>query len=270
MQQKQNTPILTWLTDTNFLGLTVSIVHCLMCTLCWTEDLASQTVTPSKELHALGMIRTLILKMNQIVSSFFHLQDPITPGRRDGQRLCDVTGEWAFEPNVKMSIFLSRLAWYSLCLFSKYAINLISFSVPELVLYTLTFHYIIVHTDATASAGILRPEVIKKRKQQNTLNIYLTFWVWIVQFLTNSMIFVSVKILFGKSLFAHTFLALLNLTLNFAILPVFYMVAANEAMKAALMKRQFRQAISLFFWGENEWFTVSLVIDYFNWKINVI
>ncbi len=147
---------------------------------------------------------------------------------------------------------MARFAWYCICLCSKFLINLISFSVPELVMYTLTFHHIIVHTRRTADAEILRPEVIRKRKQQNTLNIYLTFWIWIAQFSTNLTIFISVKSLFGRSLFVHTFLALMNLTLNFAILPIFYMVAANDVIKAALIKRKFRQAANLFLFGPDE------------------
>ena len=144
------------------------------------------------------------------------------------------------------------MAWYSICLCSKFLISLISFSVPELVMYSLTFRHIVIHTRRTAAAGILRPEVIKKRKQQNMLNIYLTFWIWLAQFSTNLTIFISVKILFGKSLFVHTFLALMNLTLNFALLPILYMVAADNGMKAALSKREFRLAATFFLFGQGE------------------
>jgi hypothetical protein len=119
-------------------------------------------------------------------------------------------------------------------------------------LYTLTFRHIIVHTRKTADAGILRPEVIKKRKQQNTLNIYLTFWIWLAQFITNLTGFIAVKMLYGKSLFVYTFVALTNLTINFAILPIFYMVGANDVIKAALSKRNFREAVRLFLFQPDE------------------
>jgi hypothetical protein len=48
--------------------------------------------------------------------------------------------------------------------------------------------------NSTAQSGLLKPEVIKRRKQQNTLNIYMTFWVGAIQFLTNTLIVVFLKV----------------------------------------------------------------------------
>jgi hypothetical protein len=77
--------------------------------------------------------------------------------------------------------------------------------------------------------------VIKRRKRRNTLNIYLTFWAWLAQFTTNLVCLVLVSFFFGTHVFLHSLLALLNLTLNFTVLPIFYIVMADETIKSVLV-----------------------------------
>ena len=89
-------------------------------------------------------------------------------------------------------------------------------------------------------------EAIKRRKQQNTLNIYLTFWAWVAQFFTNMFNLVLIHAFFGKNIFAHAISALFHLTLNFNVLPFFYMVFADESIKAAIYYKQYKEVLRLF------------------------
>jgi hypothetical protein len=91
-----------------------------------------------------------------------------------------------------------------------------------------------------------RSEAIKRRKQQNTLNIYLTFWAWLAQFLTNMFNIVLIQAFFGKNVFVHAICALLHLTLNFNVLPFFYVVFADENIKTAIYYKEYKEVIKLF------------------------
>jgi hypothetical protein len=48
-----------------------------------------------------------------------------------------------------------------------------------MILYPLTFRYIIVHTNNLS--GMLHPDIYRQRKQRNAFNIYMTFWTWLFQ-----------------------------------------------------------------------------------------
>ena len=160
--------------------------------------------------------------------------------------MCEEKRNWANESYGTNEFYL-RLLLCAGCVVSKWIFFISAAGIPEMVLYPLTFHYIVRHTDITASANILKPEIIKKRRQQNSLNIYLTFWTWIAQFLTNMCALSIMTVVRGQSLFMHGLFAVLHLTINFNVLPVFYVVAVDDKIKAALHKRQFREAMKVFF-----------------------
>jgi hypothetical protein len=114
-------------------------------------------------------------------------------------------------------------------------------------LYPITFGYILEHTSRTASAGILRPEVINRRKQRNSLNIYMTTLACISQFVTNTVLMVLLKFFFGKFKFIHSLFAILTLSLNFNLLPFFYIIIADDEFKRALFTKQYFNIVRLFF-----------------------
>jgi hypothetical protein len=148
--------------------------------------------------------------------------------------------------NVHSLEFVLRAFVLGCCLTSKWFFYLVILSIPEIILYPITFHRIIKVTNTTASTGSLRSDVIKRRKQQNAFNIYVTFWAWLAQFLTNMLDLALIHAFFGKNVFLHSICALLHLTLNFNVLPFFYIVAADEQVKAAIYCKQYKDAAKLF------------------------
>ena len=117
--------------------------------------------------------------------------------------------------------------------------------IPEIGLYSVTFAHIILHTNKTALAGILNPEVIKRRRQKNILNIMMTFWVWLVQFFTNIIYLIIMHVFYGKIRFYHSLLAVFTICLNFTILPLFYIVMADEDLKFAVLNKEYLTVIKL-------------------------
>jgi hypothetical protein len=120
-------------------------------------------------------------------------------------------------------------------------------SLPEKLLYLITFRQITKQTNETISSGVLKPEVIKTRRRQNTLNIYMTFWTWIIQFMTNLVFMILATILPGTTKFKHLLSAVLHLILSFNVMPILYISFADEDIKSALAERQFFVALKLFF-----------------------
>jgi hypothetical protein len=121
------------------------------------------------------------------------------------------------------------------------------FGLPEIVLYSFTFVYIVSHNRQTALAGILQPEVIRKRKLQNSLNIIMTFWVWLAQLGTNIIYLVVMFVFYGKVRFYHHLFVILTIGLNFNVLPLFYIVLADNQFKTFLLNRDYYNMIKLFF-----------------------
>ena len=120
------------------------------------------------------------------------------------------------------------------------------YGLPEIVLYSLTFAYIKRRTDQTALSGILRPEVIKKRRKQNTLNLKMTFWTWIAQFVTNIFYMVVMTFFYGKDRFLQSLFATFTVCLNFNILPLFYVTLADDDFKSAIMEKDFWRVLKIF------------------------
>ena len=53
----------------------------------------------------------------------------------------------------------------------------------------------------TTSSFLTFPDVIKRRQKQNLTNIYMTFWAWLAQFLTNIIVFIRSSLKNMKSSF---------------------------------------------------------------------
>jgi hypothetical protein len=85
-------------------------------------------------------------------------------------------------------------------------------SVPEIVLYGSTFCWLIKNTKRTELAGILKPEVMKRRRQKNALNIAMTFWAWLAQFVSNIMYIIVIKLFFGKLKFHQALFSILTIS----------------------------------------------------------
>lgn len=112
-------------------------------------------------------------------------------------------------------MFLLRLTQYAMCICSKYLFYIVLLSIPEAILYPITFRKMIKLTNLSGLAGALKSETIKRRSQQNTMNIYVTFWAWLAQFLTNMFDLTLLTAFYGQHVFLHALFALLHLSLNF-------------------------------------------------------
>ena len=124
--------------------------------------------------------------------------DPFTPGRREGGRHCDDTYIWATVPDLSQGTRIFRLSIFSICKFTKLLFWLVTFCVPEMILYPVTFRYITTSTNQIARSGILLPDMVTRRRQQNSINIYVTWLACIAQFVTNIIFVVLMKGFFGK------------------------------------------------------------------------
>jgi hypothetical protein len=67
-----------------------------------------------------------------------------------------------------------RLLFSFICKLSTSLMWPATLCIPEMVLYPIIFGYILQATNSTAKAGILLPEVIRRRRQQTSLNIQVT------------------------------------------------------------------------------------------------
>ena len=174
--------------------------------------------------------------------------DPFTPGRREGKRHCEDTGTWAFEPNINDFEQIFRVILLSSCWMTKGIYWIAMLSLPEIVLYYITFEHIKIHTNRTELSGILNPEVMNRRKQKNTLNIIMTFWAWLAQFATNITYVIVLKLFFGKYRFFQALFAAFTVSLNFNIMPLFYIALADEDLKSAILRKEYSTAARLFFY----------------------
>jgi hypothetical protein len=177
-------------------------------------------------------------------------EDAISPGRREGERHCVETEQWAVQPDVNNLNTLFRTFVLANCKLTKFGYYIFMISLPEIVLYSATFTYIQRDITTRALSGILNPEVIKRRKQQNTVNIKMTCLTWLAQFITNIVYIIVLKFFFGKIRFYQAIFAILTISLNFNILPLFYITLADDDFKSALIRKQYKDAIKLFFFKQ--------------------
>jgi hypothetical protein len=120
-------------------------------------------------------------------------------------------------------------------------------SVPELILYLITFFKIFHHNKYMARSGILKPDVLQNRKQKNTLNIKMTCCLWLVQFSANILTFTLVKLFYGKNKFFHHLFAILTSSVNFNLFPFLYVIMTDEPVKTALAGKQYLELFQLLF-----------------------
>lgn len=173
--------------------------------------------------------------------------DPITPGRRQGLDWCDIHYQLLYESYGSWPLFAFRLIHFILCRAAILVYFVFVLSFPEAILYAITFWSILGSTNAAAVSGILRSDVLKRRKKQNYLNIYLTFWAWVIQYFTNTCNLLVTKYIYGRSPFLHSLFSLFQLTFNFTIMPFLYVLVADETIKTHLIKKEFVAALKLLF-----------------------
>jgi len=174
--------------------------------------------------------------------------DPVTPGRRQGLEWCEIHYKLFVESSDStLTEFALRFLHYFLCRFALFIYYVLILSFPEPILYAITFWRIHGSIKAAASSGILNTDVIKSRKKKNTINIYITFWAWLIQYFVNILNYLVAKLIFGKSPFLHSLFSLLQLTFNFTIMPFLYILVADENFKAFLLQKDFREAFILLF-----------------------
>ena len=119
------------------------------------------------------------------------------------------------------------------------------FGLPEMVLYYNTFRHVLRHNKKTALSGIISEDTVKKRKQQNKLNIMVTFWAWLAQLFTNIIYLLLMIVFYGKARFYHILLAICTICLNFNILPLFYIIMADNDLKSVIQEKDFIGIIKL-------------------------
>ncbi len=125
--------------------------------------------------------------------------------------------------------------------------HIIIFGIPEMILYTNTFYYIIMNNQKVALSRVLNPDVINRRKQRNKLNILITFWAWLAQLLTSIVYFTFMKVFFGKERFIHILLSVCTICLNFNMLPLFYLLMADDDFKTSIISKDPSQFIKMLF-----------------------
>lgn len=117
---------------------------------------------------------------------------------------------------------------------------------PEMFLYCATFLYIIRHNKRTALSGIISQDTVRNRRQQNRLNIMITFWAWLAQLFTNIIYLLLMNVFYGKARFYAVLLQICTICLNFNILPLFYVVMADDGFKKAIQKKDLLLFLKLF------------------------
>ena len=175
-----------------------------------------------------------------------HKVDVKLSGLRGGVNHCTETRLWALDPTASgIQYFLKIVFWLS-CLLTSHSIWVIMYGLPEIIMYSLTFAYIKNQTNETAMSGILRPEVIKKRRKQNTLNLTMTFFTWVAQFITNIFYMIVMTFFYGKDRFFLSLFATFTVCLNFNILPLFYVALSDNDFKTAIVERDFWGILKIF------------------------
>ncbi len=178
-------------------------------------------------------------------------------GRRNGETYCEAAQRWAFGDSISGIEFSARLAFFLSCKVTTHLIWIVMFGIPEIILYTITFYNITKHTNWTTLSGILSPDVIKKRKQKNVLNITKTLWVWLAQLATNIFYLIVCYILcymssMGKKRFYHNLLAVLTIGMNFNILPLFYITIADGDFRTSILTKDYLNFKRLFKWNTRD------------------
>ena len=168
-------------------------------------------------------------------------------GLRPVKFRCQHVQNWALqEPAPNTFIFLMKLMSMSGCYLTTACVLIFMLGLPEIFLYSATFLYIAQHTEKTALAGILDTEVINRRRQQNRMNIIVTFCIWLVQLATNILYLILLEYFYSRIRFYHIVLAVLTIFFNFNLLPLMYVFGSDDTFKNALARREYMNALKLF------------------------
>ena len=74
--------------------------------------------------------------------------DPITPGRREGERHCVEAQRWALESVAASRIDrLFKVSVFVSCKISRTLFYILTMSLPEMIIYPITFLSIIIHNN---------------------------------------------------------------------------------------------------------------------------
>ena len=171
----------------------------------------------------------------------------IFKGLRPITSRCMEVEKWALEePSSNNFIFVMKLLSLTGCNISIVSTVIFMLGLPEIILYSLTFLHIAWHTEKTALAGILNSEVINRRRQQNRMNIIVTFCIWLVQLATNILYLILLEYFYSRIRFYHIVLAVLTIFFNFNLLPLMYVFGSDDTFKNALARREYMNALKLF------------------------
>ena len=77
------------------------------------------------------------------------------------------------------------------------------------------------------------------------MNIIMTFWSWLAQCVTNVFYLIVLYRFYGKNRFYHSLLAVLTVSFNFNILPLFYLFMADEDFKYAILNKEYLLVLKL-------------------------
>lgn len=157
------------------------------------------------------------------------------------------TERWANQANLSSFQYFYRLCWLICCKVTIYGIPIVMCGIPEVFLYSATFYHIITQHQKTALAGILNSDVIKRRKQQNKLNIKITFCAWLAQLGTNITYLILLTFFFGKHRLSHILLAISTICLHFNILPLFYLTMVDDDLKLFVLNKEYLNLLKLMF-----------------------
>jgi len=155
-----------------------------------------------------------------------------------GERYCSYISRKVEESFTETIDLYLSFSWLISCKTTIYLTRVIMFGLPEMILYFTTFWHIKRRNQKTALSGIISEDTVRKRKQQNKLNIMVTFWAWMAQLVTNVIYFMLMNIFFGRSRFYHSLLANVTICLNFNILPFFYIIMADDDLKTAIQSKR--------------------------------
>jgi len=74
----------------------------------------------------------------------------------------------------------------------------------------------------------------------------MTFWTWLAQFITNFVYILVLKVFYGKNRFDQLVLASFTISLNFIVLPLFYVTLADDDFKSAILRKDYLSIVKIF------------------------
>jgi hypothetical protein len=75
----------------------------------------------------------------------------------------------------------------------------------------------------------------------------MAFWAWLVQFITNMILVVLIKFMFGKDQFIYYLLGCVTLFCQFNVLPFIYIILGDERFKRAIANKEYCNVVKMMF-----------------------